>query len=265
MTRRTSLISAIVALTLALGFVVFQLVRSEGADGSDAKEAGSESGSAEPSPSSGAEDLKGLGWWPLRGSGTAKAGDHDIALRNGATWAEEPDGGALHLDGGDKKTYANTGTRLDTVDEDYSVAARVRLDPEVKPGGFFTAVSQDGGRTSTFFLQYSGEDKQFAFSFPGSRTVAGKADQPKPGRWYHLVGTYSQKDHEMRVYVDGKLAGSRETVGKVQPTGQVVLGRGKFHGKGADFWRGEIADVHVYDRELSSDEANSLSSGEPED
>lgn len=260
MTRRTSLISAIVALTVALGFVVFQLVRSEGAGGSDTQEAASK-----PAPSTGADDLKGLGWWPLRGSGTAKTGEHDIALRNGARWSEEgPQGGSLRLDGHSEKSYANTGTKLDTVDEDYSVAARVRLDPEVKTGAFFSAVSQDGERTSTFFLQYSGEDEQFAFSFPGSRTVAEKAGKPEPGRWYHLVGTYSQKDHEMRVYVDGRLGGSREAVGKVKPTGQVVVGRGKFRGKGADFWRGEIADVHVYDRELSSDEVGSLSSGEPE-
>lgn len=254
-----SLISAIVVLTVALAFVLVQLVRSQGADGSQTQEAGPKSES--PSPSSEAEEsLSGLGWWPLHGSGTAKAGKHDAALKDGAKWSKGPKGGAMLLDG--KKAYADTGTRLDT-DEDFSVAARARLAPKAKTTDFFTVVSQDGDENSAFFLQYSGEDKHFAFSCPGARTVAAEAEQPKTGRWYHLTGTYSQKDHEMRVYVDGKLAGSREISGKVEPTGNVVVGRGKVKGKPTDFWRGVIADVHVYDRELTSREVSSLSSGEP--
>lgn len=257
-----SLISAIVVLTVALAFVLVQLVRSQGADGSGTPEADAKSGS--PSPSSDAESMSGLGWWPLHGSGTAKAGEHDAVLKDGAKWIKGPQGGVMHLDG--ERGHADTGTRLDTAGKDYSVAARVRLAPNKKKmKGFFTAVSQDGDRRSTFYLQYSGPDKNFAFSFPSGRTVAEEAEQPKPGRWYHLTSTYSQKDHRARIYVDGKLAGSREISTTEKPTGSVMLGRAKSFGKTADFWRGGISDVHVYDRELTSREVSSLSSGEPED
>ncbi|BCB73720.1 hypothetical protein Pflav_001300 [Phytohabitans flavus] len=53
-------------------------------------------------------------------------------------------------------------------------------------GGFATAVSQDGDSHSAFFLQYSGADNRFAFSFAGIRALAPTA--PETGRWYHLAG-----------------------------------------------------------------------------
>ena len=204
---------------------------------------------------------RGVGWWPLHRSGTAKAGEHDAVVNGGASWTDGPEGGALQLDG--TSGYADTGSRIDTAGEDYSVAARVRLTSE-DMGGFHTALSQDGDQISAFFLQYSGQDRNFAFSFSGARTVAEKTQQPQPGRWYHLTGTYRQKDHRMQLYVDGQLAGSRTASSTVKPTGSVVIGRGKFGGKAADHWQGDIADVHVYDRELTPGEVESLSSHEPE-
>ncbi|MFH8567777.1 LamG domain-containing protein [Streptomyces sp. NPDC017993] len=257
MTRRWSLITAIAVLAIALAFVVTQLVR-----GQESGKSGEQQAGAKPaSPSSGAESLRGVGWWPLHRSGTAKAGEHDAVVNGGAQWTDGPQGGALRLDG--TSGYADTGSRIDTAGEDYSVAARVRLTSE-NLNGVHTAVSQDGDQVSTFFLQYSGQDQNFAFSFPGARTVAEKTEQPQAGRWYHLTGTYSQKDHRMRIYVDGRLAASREAAGKVKPTGSVVVGRAKFGGKAADHWKGDISDVHVYERELTPGEVDSLSSHEPE-
>ncbi|MFE3886524.1 LamG domain-containing protein [Streptomyces lydicus] len=259
MTRRWSLITTIAVLTVALGFVVTQLVRGQGAEGAGKEQAGGKP--AGTVPSSGGGSLRGIGWWPLHRSGTAKAGEHDAVVNAGGQWTDGPEGGALRLDG--TSGYADTGSRLDTVGKDYSVAARVRMTPEGL-NGFHTVVSQDGDQASTFYLQYSGQDQNFAFSFTGARTVAEKAGQPRAGRWYHLTGTYRQKDHRMRIYVDGRLAGSREAVGRVKPTGDVVVGRAKFGGKAADHWKGDVSDVHLYDRELTPGEVSSLSSHEPD-
>ncbi|MFE6737119.1 LamG domain-containing protein [Streptomyces tubercidicus] len=257
MTRRWSLITTIAVLTVALAFVVVQLVRGEGAGGSGEEKGGA----AAPSPKATAEGLQGVGWWPLHRSGTAKAGEHDAVVGSGTEWTDGPGGGALRLDG--SSGSADTGTRIDTRQKDYSFAARVKLDAE-DMSGFHTALSQDGAKFSTFYLQYAGPDENFAFSFPGARTVAEQAGQPQAGRWYHLTGTYGQKDHRMKIYVDGRLAGSRQATGRVEPTGSVVVGRGKFAGKAVDHWKGDIADVHVYDRELTADEVKSLSAHEPD-
>lgn len=258
MTRRWPLITTIAVLTVALAFVVVQLVRGQGSGGSGKAEADEKPG-ASSSPSGDAESLQGLGWWPLHRSGTARVGEHDAVVRGG-TWTEGPGGGALKLTGA--PGFANTNTRLDTQGKDYSVAARVRATPQ-NMKGMHTVLSQDGDRFSTFFLQYSGQDGNFAFSFAGARTVAETVEKPEPGHWYHLTGTYSQKDHRMRIYVDGKLAGSRAATSSVKPTGTVVIGRGKFSGKPSDYWNGDIADVHIYDRALTADEVGSLSSHEP--
>ncbi|MCX4676026.1 LamG domain-containing protein [Streptomyces sp. NBC_01433] len=260
MARRWPLITTITVLTVALAFVVVQLVRGQD---SEKQQAGKEQPAAKPAASSTADDadpLQDLGWWPLHRSGTAKAGEHDASVRGGTQWTDGPEGGALRLNG--TSGYVDSHTRLDPAGKDYSVAARVRLSSQGMTG-MRTALSQDGDRISAFFLQYSGQDGNFAFSFSGARTVATTPEKPQPGRWYHLTGTYSQKDHRMQLYVDGRLAGTRVASSNVKPTGTVVIGRGKFDGKAADFWNGDIADVHLYDRELTSREVGSLSSREP--
>ncbi|MCE4943204.1 MULTISPECIES: LamG domain-containing protein [Streptomyces] len=256
MKRRWSLITAIAVLTVALAFVVVQLVRGQGA--------GDQPAAAKPVASAPGADpgaLRGVAWWPLHQSGTAKAGERDTEVLGRTQWVDGPTGGALQLDG--LSGYAETGTRLDTKGQDYSVAARVRLTAD-DMNGFHTALSQDGDQISAFFLQYSGQDQNFAFSFSGARTVAEKTEKPQAGRWYHLTGTYSQKDHRMQLYVDGRLAGSRIATSSVDPTGEVVLGRAKFNGETVDFWQGDIADVHLYDRELTPREVESLSAREPD-
>ncbi|MGX5207974.1 LamG domain-containing protein [Streptomyces violaceus] len=258
MTRRWSLITTIAVLAVALAFVVAQLVRGQESGESSGKSS-EESGEQQASPGTSAESLRGVGWWPLHRSGTAKAGEHDAVVSGDVEWTDDgPEGGALRLDG---SGYVDAGSRIDTTGADYSVAARVRL---TSTDGFHTAVSQDGQGISTFFLQYSGQDESFAFSFPGARTVAERTERPQADRWYHLTGTYSQKDHRMRIYVDGRLAGSREASSKKKPTGDVVIGRGKIGGKAADHWNGDISDVHVYDRELTPGEVDSLSAREPD-
>ncbi|MFE7215521.1 LamG-like jellyroll fold domain-containing protein [Streptomyces sp. NPDC057611] len=205
----------------------------------------------------------GVSWWPLhQQSGTVApdvAGGHDGTLKGGATWTSGPNGGALQLDG--KTGYVDAGAPvLDTEKGDYSVAAWVRLDDK---GHFSTAVSIDGDRSSVFYLQYSQADKRFAFSFSGARALASSIGEPQAGKWYHLVGSYSHRDGALRIYVDGTEAGSTRACNGEVPTGNLVIGRGKYNGGPVDHWTGAIADVHAYDRALSGAEAASLAAHEP--
>lgn len=262
MTRRWSLITLIAVLAVALALVVTYLVIGGGE--SENKAGGTASaapGGGKKAEKDGTPGLQGTGWWPLHQSGTGRAGEQDMVFTGGTQWTDGPNGGALRLNG--EKAYGHAGDKVvDTAGEDYSVAARVRLTGDLK--GFRTAVSQDSKNTSSFFLQYSGADERFAFSFSGARALADKAGKPEPDRWYHLTATYSQADKQMRIYVDGELAGSRQATNQNKPEGPLVVGRAKSGGKPVDFWKGDIADVHVYDRALNAEEAKTLSGGEPE-
>jgi hypothetical protein len=208
-----------------------------------------------PSFPPGTPGLAGVGFWPFdEGAGTVahdEAGDHDATLVGGAGWTAGHDGSALQLSGAQQ--YADTGASILDTTGNYSVAAWVRLD---SLGSFATAVSQDGDQNSGFFLQYSGQDNRFAFSFVGGRAFAPVP--PEPGRWYHLVGVRDAAHDMMKLYVDGTLADTVAQSCAEASTGHTVIGRAKFGGNQVDFWRGAVDQVHVYDRALSDAEVQQL-------
>ncbi|MGW0999487.1 LamG domain-containing protein [Streptomyces sp. NPDC002520] len=258
MTRRWSLIGLIVALTAALAFVLVDMGSGSGGTGSGKKSP--EAAAATPAPK--VPLPAGLGWWPAdQDTGpVAKdvVGRHDATLKGDASWASGSGRSALMLNG--TSSYADTGAPIIDTSRDYSVAARVRLDAAV---AFKTAVSLDGKKNSVFYLQYNGDSKRFSFRLGDIMAIGIAAGEPQIGRWYHLVGTYTHGDGTLRIYVNGRLAGSVMGESKEKPTGNIVIGRGKYQGKPVDYWLGAIRDVHVYGRGLTPAEVASLAAHEP--
>ncbi|MFI6072441.1 LamG-like jellyroll fold domain-containing protein [Actinoplanes sp. NPDC051343] len=205
------------------------------------------SGSSVPTPPPGTPGLTGVAFWPLDGSyGTlTPAGDPSfVAGHNGQGVAFN--GTSQYLDAG--KPVLNTGS-------DYSAAAWVKLDKA--DGAFQTVVSQDGPSNSDFFLQYSGADQKFAMSFAGVRALA--SFKPAVGQWYHLVGVRDTVKGELRLYVDGALDGTASAcLPQAAPTGNTVIGRGRYGGNPVDYLDGTVDQVHLYDRALSADEIKQL-------
>ncbi|MEU4680383.1 LamG-like jellyroll fold domain-containing protein [Micromonospora sp. NPDC023737] len=208
-----------------------------------------------PPTSPGTPGLTGVGYWPLdEATGTVAedlAGDHDATLVNGAGWTSGRTGGAVQLNGVNQ--YVDTGAAILDTSGSYTASAWVRLD---SLGGFATAVSQDGNTNSAFFLQYSGADNRFAFSFAGVRALAPTA--PEPGRWYHLTGVRDAASGSLTLYVDGQPAGTASSCVGDASSGHTVIGRAKFNGNPVDYWRGAVDQVHVYDRALSATEVAQL-------
>jgi hypothetical protein len=94
-------------------------------------------------------------------------------------------------------------------------------------------------------------------SFAGVRALGPV--QPEVGRWYHLVGVRDTVQGELRLYVDGELAGRTSAcLSNATPTGHTVIGRGKFGGNPVDFLDGTVDQVHLYDRALSATEIKEL-------
>ena len=194
---------------------------------------------------------------------TAKdsVGNHDLTLQGGATFAPGLAGNALALNG--NKQYAESaGTLIPTENTNYSVSAWVKLNDA--GGAFQTVMSEDGDANSAFFLQYSGADKRWAFSFASVRTLADDVGQPVVGRWYHLVGVRDVTNSKLSIFVDGKLSGSVGILGGGDKgTGNLEIGRGKFGGNPVDYLNGTVDDAKIFDRALSAADVSALNTAGP--
>ncbi|GAA4629722.1 glycoside hydrolase family 2 [Actinoallomurus vinaceus] len=203
----------------------------------------------------GTPGLDGVAFYPLdEGTGTVAkdtAGSRDATLVNGPAWTTGHSGSALQFNGSNQ--FADTGAAILDTTGNYSVSAWVKLD---RRGSFATAVSQDGDTNSAFYLQYSGADDRFAFSFAGVRALAPAA--PQTGQWYHLTGVRDAATGTLTLYVNGEKAGTASACLGDPSTGHTVIGRGKYGGNQVDFWPGALDQVHVFDRALSADDVAAL-------
>jgi hypothetical protein len=202
-----------------------------------------------PQPPAGTPGLTGVAFYPLDGSAADEAGSHDGTVVGGAAFADR----GLELNGSSQ--YVDLGAPILNTASDYSASAWVKLDKA--DGAFQTVVSQDGPSVSDFFLQYSGADQRFAMSFAGVRALA--PTKPAVGQWYHLVGVRDTVKGELRLYVDGELAGTTGAcLPQAAPTGNTVIGRGKYGGNPVDYLDGTVDQVHLYDRALTATEIKDL-------
>ncbi|SEG57967.1 Concanavalin A-like lectin/glucanases superfamily protein [Nonomuraea solani] len=200
------------------------------------------------------------GHWTLdegQGSTAADAtGAHPATLR-GATWTSGKTGTALKL----ANSYAQTtGPVIDT-SRNYTVTAWARLTGTTTSA---TAVTQEGGRTGAFSLQYSKTDGRWALAVAGSDADAApvvralSAAAPRLNEWTHLTGVYDSAAKRISLYVNGKLEGTATVTQPWNATGPLTIGRGKVNGVAADHWAGDIDEVRAYGRAMFADEIADL-------
>jgi len=222
---------------------------------------------AKPTPQAppGTPGLGGVDRWKFdEATGTTAAdsvGQHDLTLRNGATFGPGLAGNALVLNGSNQFAES-AGTLIPTENTNYSVSAWAKLNA---PGGAFqTVMSEDGDANSAFFLQYSGADQRWAFSFASVRALATSIGQPVAGQWYHLVGVRDVTNSKLSIYVDGALSGSVGILGGGDKgTGNLEVGRGKYNGNPVDYLNGAVDNAQVFDRALTAADVSALHDGGP--
>ncbi|WP_340682378.1 LamG-like jellyroll fold domain-containing protein [Amycolatopsis coloradensis] len=212
------------------------------------------SGSGVPDPGPGTPGIDGVHAYKFdEGTGSSakdSVGTAHATLTN-AQWAGGVQGGALAFAGNGQ---ADTGANLVNTAGSYSVSAWAKLDEA--SGAFQTVVSQDTGRDSAFFLQYSGQDQRWAMSFVGLRALS--PEKPEIGRWYHLTGVRDAKAGTLSLYVDGQKVAAQNACSAAPSTGHTVIGRGQYGGQQVDFLRGAVDDVRLYDRPLTDAEVATL-------
>lgn len=201
-------------------------------------------------------------------------GDRGATLSDGVDWVrgrvgttENPDtnpmprmqGTAVHLDG---HTVGGPGSH-DRIDTDhpavetsgtFSVSAWIKLD-DIHAD--YTAVAQEGARSSAFRLGYEGgagrwvfemspEDEHWEEARPWASATSNRTGEA--GVWTHLLGTHDSRTGELTLYVDGIEQGRAAHTGEWNATEPLTVGRDVVQEAGDRYGSGAIDDIRVWDR-----------------
>jgi hypothetical protein len=163
-----------------------------------------------------------------------------------ASYVPGVSGQALQLDG--VSAAANVQYWGVSTQSSFTVSAWAKL---TSGSTVQTVVGQDGSRVSGFALQYRPGLNRWVFSASsqdadGASAVYAQSLQPTVlNTWVHLTGVYDHAARQLRLYVDGELAGSRSGVTLWDATGGLTIGRGKLGSQPAEYFGGAIDEVQV--------------------
>jgi concanavalin A-like lectin/glucanase superfamily protein len=202
-----------------------------------------------------------LAQWEFEGNATDEAflGERDGTIHGTVAYVPGAVGQAIRFDGAGAHVTAPNALRTDA---SFSVATWVRLDQPPPSPHAFTALSQDGAAVSGFFLGYRQQDTggfwEFTMPSADSATNPGgagvRSSQPAQlGVWTHLTAAYDAPARQLRLYVNGSLAGSAPIAAAFHATGAVAIGRA-LNGVPTNHWRGLVDEVKLYDRLLTAAE-----------
>jgi RHS repeat-associated protein len=201
------------------------------------------------------------GWWPLtQTSGTTVTDDSPAG--NNLSTSDLTWNGTAGVFNGTGSQIGSAGPVLNTA-QSYSVSAWVDL-ASTASGNNQAAVSELGSTASAFYLKYDAGsgDWLFAQSQTDAENPAGAGAYSSAaatvGAWTHLVGVYNASSGAMQLYVNGALAGSSTNSTVFKATGPLMIGMDQWDGSNVDYFDGQIADVQVYQRALSSGDVSSL-------
>ncbi|MEU6717480.1 LamG-like jellyroll fold domain-containing protein [Nonomuraea sp. NPDC046802] len=201
------------------------------------------------------------------GSAADASGHKRTATLYGAAWTDGRLGDSATADGGQVSDQAATfdgsaaygETSAPSVDTStsFTVATWVRLREDTANA---TALSSAGFVNSGFQLHYSSHARAWVFdrhhtdaeNSPVSWAVSALPYQV--GRWTHLTGVYDRSAGELRLYVNGALAGKVPFTTPWRAVGGMQFGRLKANGWLVEHFPGEIDDVRVWDRVVYPEE-----------
>ncbi|MEW2625255.1 LamG domain-containing protein [Streptomyces sp. NPDC048106] len=184
----------------------------------------------------------------------------------GATGPNHVERAAAYLDGGPAGDIPMGGG---VVDPTRAFTAGVWVAPDAT-GRDMAALSQTGGLDSTpgFTLgATTGADGKpaWGFTLPSAdgrtRITAGT---PKTGQWTYLAGAYDPATGTARLYVDGALAATGEAAVPADTLmSNFLIGADSDGYTVAHTWQGSLADVRVWDRDVTPAEIAALSHARP--
>ncbi|MEV4163369.1 LamG-like jellyroll fold domain-containing protein [Nonomuraea dietziae] len=200
------------------------------------------------------------GHWSLdegQGSVAADTVQTHPATLYGAAWTSGRTGTALRL----ANAYAQTSGPVIDTSRNFTVSAWARLTGTAASA---TAVTQEGGRTGAFSLQYAKADDRWALTVAGSDADGAPAVRalstaaPRLNEWTHLTGVYDSAAGQISLYVNGRLEATVAVTPPWSAAGPLTIGRGKVNGAASEYWPGDVDEVRAYGRAMFADEIADL-------
>nr|WP_234307661.1 MULTISPECIES: LamG-like jellyroll fold domain-containing protein [unclassified Streptomyces] len=169
---------------------------------------------------------------------------------------------AVSFDGVDD--YAVTDIPTVNTSGGFSVSAWAKL--ASLPDHAAIIAAQPGNHAPGFELYYSQAYDRWAFNQYKSdtadagiaRAMQASAGGAKAGEWTHLVGTYSSTDDELKLYVNGELAGTTAYDSPWDARRGLQIGAGSYNGEPGAFFPGAIDELQIFDKPLSVNEVSRL-------
>lgn len=161
--------------------------------------------------------------------------------------------GVVKLD----NNFVDTGASWVNTLASYSVVAEVSLDSTGAPAA---VISQDGGISSNFALEYTGETFAFTLFDPFGKNPVSAVGTVKPaaGQWYHLVGVRDISTGEFLLYVDGQLQAQAAFHDDWDAKGNIIIGAARKGMKRVSLLSGSVRKVQIYNGALTESEVSSL-------
>ncbi|MBB5889180.1 LamG-like jellyroll fold domain-containing protein [Kutzneria kofuensis] len=194
---------------------------------------------------------------PGGSAGVLQGGAHFIP--NGAV------NGAVQLSA--DADYVSTGSSVLRTDQSFTVSAWARLDGG-STNAFHTVVAQNGAVNSPFMLGYrnnsAGDWWEFyttgadTMTHPGDASVHSASGTAKLGEWTQVTAVDDVPNKQIRIYVNGVLAGTAPQTSAFNGTGPLVFGRSMWQGTQTNQFWGAIDDVRAYSRVLSDEEIRGI-------
>ncbi|EWM11282.1 LigA protein [Kutzneria sp. 744] len=213
-----------------------------------------------------------VGYWKLddpsgkTAANTVPGGDSGVLQGNAHFVANGAVNGAVQLD--QSTDYVSTGAPAFRTDQSYTVSAWARLDTEPASTAISTVAAQNGATNSAFLLGYrnnsAGDWWEFyttgadAVTHPGDAAVHSAPGTAKVGEWAQITAVDDVPNKQIRIYVNGTLAGTAPQPSTFNATGPLQFGRSLWQNVVGNFWTGGIDDVRAYSRVLSDEEIRGI-------
>jgi len=158
---------------------------------------------------------------------------------------------SVHFDGLDDYINVPTSTSLQGVTTQVTVEAWVRVD-DVR-NAFYVRTPYDNNGRSYGIDRWGGKLRFYIYDGGtiNSYHICERAWTPSINTWYHICASFDGST--LRLYLNGGLFQSLSYTGDIDPSYLGVVMGARYQNGGADFHRGYLDEVRIYDYALSSE------------